>query len=106
VINGDQQHLLLHRTGCDNITSFFEMRAIQTVGVVRGREWSHSEAVVFKICSLSLSAALEEWKACVCRRGLLFKLSFCDRNPSEIASMLGRGPNQKSIVTWVTTFRP
>jgi hypothetical protein len=33
------------------------MRAIQTVGVVMGREWSHSEAVVFKICSLSLSAA-------------------------------------------------
>jgi hypothetical protein len=42
----DQQHLLLHCTGCDNITSFFEMRAIQTVGVVMGREWSHSEAVV------------------------------------------------------------
>jgi hypothetical protein len=53
VINGDQQHLLLHCTGCDNITSFFEMCAIQTVWVVMGREWSHSEAVVFKICSLS-----------------------------------------------------
>jgi hypothetical protein len=48
-------------TGCDNITSFFEMRAIQTVGVVMGREWSHSEAMVFKICSLSCHHALEEW---------------------------------------------
>jgi hypothetical protein len=34
------------------------MRAIQTVGVVMGREWSHSETVVLKICSLSLSAAI------------------------------------------------
>jgi hypothetical protein len=50
---GDQQHVLLHCTGCDNITSFFEMRAIQTVGVVMGRGWSHSKAVVLKICSLS-----------------------------------------------------
>jgi hypothetical protein len=66
VINGVQQHLLLHCTGCDNITSFFEMRAIQAVGVVMGREWSHSEAVVFKICSLSLSAvsaAIMRWKS-------------------------------------------
>jgi hypothetical protein len=63
VINGVQQHLLLHCTECDNITSFFEMRAIQTVGVVMGREWSHSEAVVFKICSLSLSAAIMRWKS-------------------------------------------
>jgi hypothetical protein len=63
VINGDQQHLLLHCTGCDNITSFFEMRAIQTVGVVMGQEWSHSEPVVFKICSLSLSAAIMRWKS-------------------------------------------
>jgi hypothetical protein len=55
---------------------------------------------------VSCHHALEEWKACVCRRGLLFKLIFCDRNPSEIASILGRVPNQKSIVTWVTTFRP
>jgi hypothetical protein len=56
---------------------------------------------------LILPPWLEEWKCrpCVCRRGLLFKLIFCDRNPSEIASMLGRVPNQKSIVTWVTTFR-
>jgi hypothetical protein len=63
VINGNQQHVVLHRTGCDNITSFFEMRAIQTVGVVMGREWSHSEAVVLKICSLSLSAAIMRWKS-------------------------------------------
>ncbi|KAH0820272.1 hypothetical protein GEV33_002519 [Tenebrio molitor] len=28
-----------------------------------GREWSHSEAVVFKICSLSLSAATMRWKS-------------------------------------------
>jgi hypothetical protein len=55
---------------------------------------------------VSYHHALEEWKACVCRRGLLFKLIFYDRNPSEIASMLGRVSNQKSIVTWVTTFRP
>jgi hypothetical protein len=39
------------------------MRAIQTVGVVMGREWSHLEAVVFKICSLSLSAAIIRWKS-------------------------------------------
>jgi hypothetical protein len=51
----DQQHLLLHCTGCDNITSFFEMRAIQTVGVVMGREWSHSEAI-----PVSCHHALEE----------------------------------------------
>jgi hypothetical protein len=63
VINGDQQYVLLHRTGCDNITSFFEMRAVQTVGVVMGREWSYSEAVVLKICSLSLSAAIKRWKS-------------------------------------------
>jgi hypothetical protein len=29
------------------------MLAIQTVGVVMGRGWSHSKAVVLKICSLS-----------------------------------------------------
>jgi hypothetical protein len=62
VINGDQQHLLLHCTGCDNITSFFEMRAIHTVGVVMGWEWSHSEAVVLNIFSLSLSVAMH-WKS-------------------------------------------
>jgi hypothetical protein len=85
------------------------MRAIQTVGVVMGREWSHSEGRGFQDLfpnPVSCHHALGEWKACICRRGLLFKLIFCDRNPSAIASMLGRVPNQKSIVTWVTTFRP
>jgi hypothetical protein len=39
------------------------MRAIQTVEVVMGREWFHSEAVLLKICSLSLSAAIMRWKS-------------------------------------------
>ncbi|KAH0809911.1 hypothetical protein GEV33_012879 [Tenebrio molitor] len=47
-------------------------------------------------CSLLLILPpwLEEWRwrPCVCRRGLLFKPIFCDRNPSEIASMLGHKP--------------
>jgi hypothetical protein len=43
------------------------MRAIQTV---MEREWSHSEAVVLKICSLYLSAAIMR-----CQEGALFEKS-------------------------------
>jgi hypothetical protein len=39
------------------------MRAIQTVEVVMEQKWSYSEAVVLKICSLSLSAAIMLWKS-------------------------------------------
>jgi hypothetical protein len=67
VINTYYSYLFLHCTGCNNITSFFEMRAIQTV---MEREWSHSEAVVLKICSLSLSAAIMR-----CQEGALFEKS-------------------------------
>jgi hypothetical protein len=56
VINGDEHVLLLptfalYRVRQHNL--LFEMRAIQTVGVVMGREWSH----------LSLSAAVMRWKS-------------------------------------------
>ncbi|KAH0815972.1 hypothetical protein GEV33_006819 [Tenebrio molitor] len=40
-----------------------DLEGATTVGVVMGREWSHSEAVVLKICSLSLSAAIMRWKS-------------------------------------------
>jgi hypothetical protein len=85
------------------------MRAIQTVGGRNGTGvvsfGSRGFQDLFPI-PVSCHHALEEWKACVCRRGVHFKQIFCDRNPSEIALMLGRVLNQKSIVTWVTTFRP
>ncbi|KAH0816611.1 hypothetical protein GEV33_006180 [Tenebrio molitor] len=52
---------VIRKVACAQISN---MR--MAVGVVIGREWSHLEAVVFKICSLSLSAvsaAIMRWKS-------------------------------------------
>jgi hypothetical protein len=52
VINTYYSYLRLHCTGCDNITSFFEMRAIQ---IVMGREWflRGDQIGLFKLVTLN-----------------------------------------------------
>jgi hypothetical protein len=65
VINTYYSYLLLHCTGCDNITSFFEMRTIYIYSDCNGAgvvSFGSRGPVVLKICSLSLSAAIMRWK--------------------------------------------
>src|SRR6266481_6333713 len=45
-----QPKTYITHTGWGNITSFFEIRAIQAVEVVVEREWSHSRVLDIKFC--------------------------------------------------------